>query len=81
MTTSIIAYRNPLDQWFWEGGYLYVSAVVLIVVGLFVGFDWWSSYRAKQRRKQRWLEMNESERAAWRYYTQRNGFESEEWMK
>lgn len=33
--TSIIAYRNPLEQWFWEGGALYVLAAIVTAFALY----------------------------------------------
>jgi hypothetical protein len=81
MTTSIIAYRNPVEQWFWEGGWLYVTALVFAVAAVFWAWSIWGEYRAKQRRKKRWMQMNEAQRAAWRHYNRRNNFEAEEWEK
>lgn len=28
----MIMYRNPVEQWFWEGGYFNVAVAVLIVI-------------------------------------------------
>ena len=36
--TSIIAHRNPLDQWFWEGGAIYVGAALVIGFALYYLF-------------------------------------------
>ena len=32
---SIIAYRNPMEQWFWEGGAIYVLGVLLVFLGAY----------------------------------------------
>jgi hypothetical protein len=75
----MILYQNPLDQWFWEGGWFYVGGAALIAAALFIGVIWWGEYKAKQERKKRWLEMNETQRKAWRHFNRRNNFEAEEW--
>ena len=36
--TSIIAYRNPLEQWFWEGGALYVLCAIIIAFVLYCAY-------------------------------------------
>ena len=81
MNGSIVAYRNPLEMWFWEGGWVYITAFVVLAVLLIWALLEWEERKAKQRRKQRWLEMNEAQRASWRYYNQRNNFEAQEWEK
>lgn len=79
--TSIITYRNPLEQWFWEGGYTYVgTAVIAFAAVYFVGM-WWVERKDKAERKKRWLKMNETQRASWRYFNRRNGYEAESWEK
>jgi hypothetical protein len=51
LTTPIIAYRNPVEMWFWEGGWIYVCGSFFVLALLF--FSWWAwcEYKAKQRRK------------------------------
>ena len=81
MSGPIIAYRNPLEMWFWEGGWVYVVAPIVAAFVLLWAWLAWEERKAQQRRKQRWLEMNEAQRASWRYYNRRNNFEAEEWEK
>lgn len=81
MTGPIITYRNPLEMWFWEGGWVYIFLFVVFVVALFWAWYGWEARKAKQRRKQRWMEMNEGQRASWRHYNQRNNIEAKEWEK
>ena len=35
---SIIAYRNPLEQWFWEGGALYVGAALVVMFFVYCAY-------------------------------------------
>jgi hypothetical protein len=59
--TPIIAYRNPMEMWFWEGGWTYVLVAVVVVTALFLAWYAWEDHRkAKQRRKRRWMEMNDA---------------------
>ena len=81
MSGPIIAYRNPLEMWFWEGGWVYVLVPIAFAFALLWAWYAWGEHKAKQRRKQRWLEMNEAQRASWRYYNRRNNIEAEEWEK
>lgn len=81
MNSSIIVYHNPLDQWFWEGGALYVGGVLLVILILFGTWISWENYKSKKERKKRWLAMNETQRNQWRYFSRRNNFEMEEWEK
>ena len=77
----MIMSRNPMEQWFWEGGWLYMGGATLLVAVLFFGLMAWGDYKSKQERKKRWLAMNETQRKAWRYFNRRNNFEAEEWEK
>ena len=79
MSGPIIAYRNPIEMWFWEGGWVYVLVPVVVAAVLFCAWYAWEERKAKQRRKQRWLEMSEAQRASWRYYNRRNNIEAKEW--
>ena len=56
----IIAYRNPMEMWFWEGGWTYVLVAVVVVAALFLVWYAWEEHKAKQRRKRRWMEMNDA---------------------
>jgi hypothetical protein len=77
----MIVYRNPLEQWFWEDGWRYVGSITLLFAALFIGVIWWGEYKAKRERKKRWLEMNETQRNAWRHFYRRNNLEAKEWEK
>lgn len=77
----MIMYRNPLDKWFWEGGWVYVGGATLLLAVLFFGWMAWSEYQSKQERKKRWLAMNEAQRQSWRNFNIRNYIEAEEWEK
>jgi cytochrome b len=77
----MIVYRNPIDQWFWEGGYTTVAYIVLALIA--ISFVWglidrWKSDRAA---KKRWQEMTPGQRQQWRYFNRRNNFLMEKWEK
>jgi hypothetical protein len=81
MSDSIIAYRNPLEKWFWEGGAIYIGAAILVLILIAWAWSHWDARKAKRLRKERYLAMNEAQRARWRYSTLRNSYEAEEWEK
>lgn len=81
MTNPIITYRNPVEMWFWEGGWIYVGVGVLVVFAVAWSLLAWEERKAKQRRKERYMKMNAAQRASWRYLNQRNNIEAKEWEK
>jgi hypothetical protein len=94
VSDSIIVYRNPLEKWFWEGGAIYIGAAILALIliawAIYIGaailaliliaWAWshWDALKAKRLRKERYLAMNEAQRARWRYSSPRNSFEAED---
>lgn len=47
-TTSIVAYRNPAEQWLWESGALYCFIAFLVIAFLAVVFlDFLDKRRSK----------------------------------
>jgi hypothetical protein len=76
---SIVVYRNPLEQWFWETGWIYIGSIALVVVIIYLGYLHIVEKRDKAFRKKRWKEMTPGQRESWRYFNRRNNFEHEEW--
>lgn len=77
----IVVYRNPIEMWFWEGGWAYVLVPIAVAFALLLVWIAWQERKAKQRRKQDWLKMNKAQRESWRYESPRNKFEAKEWEK
>lgn len=56
-TGSIVAYRNPLEQWWWESGLAYwgIAACVgfvaiIVLLWLMIGaLDWYSRRKTRRR--------------------------------
>jgi hypothetical protein len=54
-TPSIIAYRNPLEQWLWESGVAPVVLVLIVVLPLLLAAaltaaTWIGGWKRKRRR-------------------------------
>lgn len=47
---SMIMYRNPLEQWFWEGGAVYVLGLLLVVWVALNAPSWWKAATCKHEK-------------------------------
>ena len=74
----MIMYRNPLDQWFWEGGYIYFAIVFAVFIAVYFGYVFISGWIDRRRRIKRWVNMPEEKRKAWRDFNKRNNIQLEE---
>lgn len=80
-TTTIIAYRTPLDQWFWEGGWQFVLTGILLLFFISTTITFVVDYLDKRKQKKRWRSLTERQKADKRYFKRCNNFPLEPWEK
>ena len=50
--TSIIAYRNPLEMWFWESGVVWVVYPALLAVfAIYCVWIFWRAWKMPRRKR------------------------------